>query len=333
MGGGSYSDALYTSRLTSAATTGKSLFSHTDKIYKGAVKASVNEKLDPSKKNSVGKIIRESFDSADHPDSVPVAILFDVTGSMSEVPKKFISKLGNLMKLLVKKGYLLHPQILFGAIGDATCDTAPLQIGQFESSNEIDEALSLVYLERGGGGHITESYELGMYYMARHTDLDSLNKRGKKGYLFMMGDEIPYPNVKKSEVAEFIGDTIQDNIPTPEILAELRNKYEVYWILPGGTSNYDHETVNKTLQNLFGQNLLRLPNADDVCELIASTIGLNEGYDLNDITTDLVSVGADAASVTRAVAVVKDLASKGVAKAATVSGGGLVKAKKTAAKL
>ena len=27
---------------------------------------------------------------------------------------------------------------MFGAIGDATCDRAPLQVGQFESDNRMD---------------------------------------------------------------------------------------------------------------------------------------------------------------------------------------------------
>ena len=40
---------------------------------------------------------------------------------------------------------------------------------------------------------MTESYELAMYFMARHTALDCHEKRGKRGYLFIIGDEMAYP--------------------------------------------------------------------------------------------------------------------------------------------
>ena len=71
------------------------------------------------------------------------------------------------------------PQILFGAIGDATCDRAPLQVGQFESDNRMDDDLGRILLEGGGGGQKTESYELAMYFMARHTAIDCFEKRGR----------------------------------------------------------------------------------------------------------------------------------------------------------
>ena len=40
------------------------------------------------------------------------------------------------------------PQILFGAIGDATCDRVPLQIGQFESDNRMDDDLGRIVPRR-----------------------------------------------------------------------------------------------------------------------------------------------------------------------------------------
>ena len=141
--------------------------------------------------------VRESRDSDAHPESHAVAVLFDVTGSMQGVPRILQANLPKLMGLLIRKGYLDHPQILIGAIGDATCDAAPLQVGQFESGIEIEEDLGKLYLEGGGGGHITESYELAMYFMARHTAIDCFEKRGRRGYLFVIGDEIPYPQVKR----------------------------------------------------------------------------------------------------------------------------------------
>src|SRR6185369_14338805 len=123
-----------------------------------------------------------------------------VTGSKGSVPRSLQAKLPQLLGLLLRKAYVRHPQILFGAIGDATCDRAPLQVGQFESDNRLDDDLSRILLEGGGGGQQTESYELAMYFMARHTTIDCFDKRGKRGYLFIIGDEMAYGQVKGGEV-------------------------------------------------------------------------------------------------------------------------------------
>src|SRR6185503_20576209 len=120
----------------------------------------------------------------------------------------------------------------FGAIGDATCDRVPLQVGQFESDNRMDEDLARIVLEGGGGGQKTESYELAMYFIARHTALDSVAKRGRRGYLFLIGDEMPYPRVSPREVKKVIGDDLGEPIGTEQIIAELRRSFDVYYLIP-----------------------------------------------------------------------------------------------------
>lgn len=309
MGSSSYDHTVYSSRVDHHKKTGTSAFTHSARIDSGLEEAKVHKKLDPSKKNKAGLLIRESCDSAAHPASTSIAVLFDVTGSMAGTPPKFMESLGSLMATLTKKGYVTDPQVLFGAIGDATCDRVPLQVGQFEAGNEMDEALSLIHLEGGGGGQNTESYELAMYYMARHVDAHCFTKRGKKGYLFITGDELPYPKVKKSEVKHFIGDSLEVDIPLEDILTELREKFEVFWIMPGGTTNWGRPTIETPLKKLFGQNFLKLENADNISELVCATIGVWEGHDLHSIGEEMKEAGASKAKVKAAVDAVADLAS------------------------
>lgn len=332
MGGHNHSDDIYASRIATAKATGADIFAHDADMRSGAA-SSINEKLDPKKLNKAGKQTRESFDSDVHPLSVPVAILFDNTGSMSTVPRVFVEKLGKLMSILVKKGYLAHPHVLFGAINDATCSQYPLQVGQYEGGNEMDEALTSIYLEGGGGGHITESYELGVYFLARFSDLDSVKKRGKKGYCFIMGDELPYPAVDRHQVEKFIGgppleSNVRFSMRDPrkssahgDILAELEEKFDVFWIMPGGTNHWDDPSVNDVLAKIFGQHFLKLPDARDVCELIATTIGVCEGYDIDTIATDLRDVGASTGAIKTATSAIVPFAStKAVSKRVVASG-------------
>jgi hypothetical protein len=242
--------------------------------------------------NPLGVKLRESRDSDKHPESRAVAVLFDVTGSMGSVPRILQENLCQLMGLLLRKGYLAHPQILIGGIGDATCDRGPLQIGQFESGIEIDKDLAKLWLEGGGGGQQTESYELAMYFMARKTAIDCLEKRGRRGYLFIIGDEMPYRWVKRKEVRKIIGDKLQEDILVEEMVREVEQKYDTYYILPNLTSYYNDPKIHDRWVELLGQNMIRLEDPRGISELIASTIGLaEEVVDLDGINRDLEEAG------------------------------------------
>jgi hypothetical protein len=297
MGSTRWSDDHYRERARIRAATGKSAFEYDAAIRDQAEEErKVNDRMNPLRVN-----FRESRDSGNHPTSRAVSVLFDVTGSMRNVPRILQANLPRLMNLLIDREYLEHPQIMVGGIGDATCDRAPLQIGQFESGIEIDEDLGRLYLEGGGGGHITESYELAMYFMAHHTAIDCHERRGQPGYLFLIGDEIPYYLVKREEVEQVIGDRLQADIPTEEVLAELQRRYDVYFILPKMTHHWNSKEVRGRWTELLGQNVLRLEDPAGICELIASTIGIAEGrLDLTALEGDLEQAGASS-TIARAV--------------------------------
>jgi hypothetical protein len=261
----------------------------------------VHPDLDPH-----GVRLRESRDSAEHPRSLAIAVLFDVTGSMRDVPRVLQAKLPQLLGLLVRKGYADDPQIMFGAIGDATCDRAPLQVGQFESDNRMDDDLSRILLEGGGGGQKTESYELAMYFMARHTAADCFDKRGKRGYLFIIGDEMAYQRVKRAEVSEVTGDGLQADLPLSRILGELTRKWDTYYILPEGASYVGDAEVLHFWRGLLGQNVIELADLGAVSETIALTVGLGEDtISLGDGLADLTDVGSAAGpAVSKALAAI-----------------------------
>ncbi|MES9543609.1 hypothetical protein [Actinomadura sp. NPDC000600] len=294
MGSGNWSTDVYAARASYRASTGASAFAYSDG---GAT--TVHPDLDPR-----GVTARESRDSHDHPESLAIGVLFDVTGSMGTVPRTLQSKLPDLLGLLLRKGYVEHPHILFGAVGDATCDRAPLQIGQFEADNRMDDDLGKILLEGGGGGQMRESYELAMYFMARHTSIDCFEKRGRRGYLFMIGDELAYPAAKRREIAAVIGGEPDEDVPIAELVRELRRKYDVYFIIPEGAYHSGSRELKDFWQGLLGQNVLYLDDLDAVCETIALTIGLAEdAIDLGEGLEHLAEAGSDAgASVSRALA-------------------------------
>ena len=118
MGGSSYSDDLYHSRAAHRAATSTPTFTHDHDIKTGKVVASVHAKLNPK------GVTRESRDSDAHPNSLPISVLLDVTGSMSTLPRVIQAKIPQLMGLLIRKGYVADPQVMFAAVGDYHSDDA-----------------------------------------------------------------------------------------------------------------------------------------------------------------------------------------------------------------
>jgi len=314
MGSSSWSDADYAARTSHRKATGTTAFTH-DAATKSSGINSLHADM-----NIKGKR-RESRDSAAHPESRAIAVVFDVTGSMGEIPVVLQKKLGQLMTILVAKSYVKDPQILFGAVGDATCDSVPLQIGQFESGLEMDDNLGKFCLEGGGGGQMTESYELIPYFFARKTDIDCFDKRGDKAYLFTIGDEMPYPKVHKDEVEALIGDKLEADVSLEDVTKELLTRYEWFHIIPQ-TSTGMTPSISARWKKLLGERVIMLPDADAVCETIVMTVGLIEGAiaSADDGAADLHAAGADrhtVAAATTALAVISGSSRAITAKAAS----------------
>jgi hypothetical protein len=304
MGSGSWDPTVYTTHQTFLRQTGQSAFQYSDS---GA--SHVHADLDPK-----GVGIRESRDNDEHPESLAIAIFFDETGSMGSVPRVMQKKLTELFGLLLRKGYVADPQIMFGAVGDSYTDDSPLQVSQFESDNRMDDWLSKIFLEGNGGGQMHEGYEMVAYFLARHTALDCWEKRGRKGYAFIIADEKTY-NLDPANVRKLIGDELNEGMTAKQIFDELAKTYNVYIIQPKGSSYWGMTEVTDHWKEIVGsEHVIQLEDPDAVCETIALTIGLNEGtIDLAQGIDDLKSVGSTAGGV-----VSKALAPLGMAKGGVV---------------
>jgi hypothetical protein len=235
---------------------------------------------------------RESRDSAEHPGTVSIVFALDVTGSMGEIPVQLARKeLPNFMKILLDC-QIPDPQVLFMAVGDATSDRAPLQVGQFESTAELmDQWLTWSYLEGNGGGQGYESYELALYLLAEHTVIDSWIKRQKRGYLLMTGDELPYPVVSRHQVEALIGDRIDEDLPLEEVVAVLEESFEPFFLIP----DLDRRArCERRWRDLLGDRVLCMTSPGDTCYVGAGAIGLNEGViqDVDDLAHRLERAGA-----------------------------------------
>jgi hypothetical protein len=221
-------------------------------------------------------VVRECLDSDDHPDSVAVLFALDVSGSMGDVPRTLAtSTLPDFMRALLDAG-VNDPQLCFMAVGHAGQDAAPLQVGQFESTAAlIDQWLVRLWLEGGGVGR-NEAYELAMYFAARHVRLDSVSRRGRRGFLFLTGDTGPNPAVSRAEVARLIGDALTDDIPIRALIDELQQSFEPFFLLSSSAA----PSVERAWRDLLGDRVVRLAEAEDAAYVAAGLVALLEGATL-----------------------------------------------------
>ncbi|MCP3143528.1 VWA domain-containing protein [Pyxidicoccus xibeiensis] len=218
---------------------------------------------------------RESRDSDAHPKSLGIVFSLDVTGSMGDIPDLLArQRLPAFMKALLDAG-IADPQVLFMAVGDANDDRAPLQVGQFESSErQMDQWLTWSFLEGGGGPAGMESYELAMFFAARHTDLDCWRKRQHRGYFFMTGDERPYGYVSRRQVKQLIGDSLEQDLPVKHVVDELQRTYEPFFLIPDIARARNCE---RDWRELLGDRVICMEDPTDTVEVAAGLVGLCEG--------------------------------------------------------
>lgn len=278
MGSGSFDPGKYAAYAST--TTGKA----TADIY---TSAKMHDDLNPKGK------VRESRDSTDNPESTPVVVALDVTGSMGMLADVIARKgLGVLFNELLDQKPITDPHVMFMAVGDANCDTAPLQVSQFEADNRIVEQLTKIYLEHGGGGNNFESYNLPWYFAARHTIHDSYEKRAKRGYLFTVGDEEAPQDLTRGQLFDFLGDTLQVEMGTQQMLDEARRTYDVFHIMIAeGNHAKGHEVkVRASWATMLGQRAIWLTDHTKLAETIIGAIEMAEGSAADAVGARLGSV-------------------------------------------
>lgn len=224
--------------------------------------------------------MRLSMDSEEHPNSTPVIIGLDVTGSMGYLSEEIAKNgLNETMLKIYSTKPIEDPQLMFAAIGDV-CDNAPLQVTQFESDIRIAEQLLALWLE-GAGGDGPEDFELIWYFAAKHTKIDSFDKHGKKGFIFTIGDADLHENLVGEDIKAIFGDDSQ-TISSRELAKMASEKYEVFHIHL--ISERGHGIPSRFADVLPGHVATLGKHAVScIPELIISIMQLSNGMKLKDV--------------------------------------------------
>lgn len=253
-------------------------------------------------------VIRESRDSENHPNSTPIIIALDVTGSMGPVLRSIVENLNTLMTEIYERKPVSDPQICFMAVGDAACgDRAPLQVSQFESDIRIAECLQRIYFEKRGGSNESESYTLPWYFAVNYVSADAIEKRHKKGILFTMGDETLPKVLTEKEIEKVFGASCQGDIPTEQLLNAVSRDWEVFHLVIEQGNFYSGRYVNhngpqrieETWGAMLDQNVIHVDDYNKIAEIIVSVLEALSGKDVESICDSWD--GTTAVSVRKAI--------------------------------
>jgi hypothetical protein len=273
MGSGSYSINSLTGDYDSSIRANKAALRGID--YSKASRSEIFKSRSMNNAMSPYDVdIRESRDSEEHPNSLAIIIALDVTGSMGTIPHYLIKNgLPDIMGNLIQRG-IKDPQVMFLAIGDHECDNAPLQVSQFESSDELlDHWLETVWLEGNGGGNEGESYFLAWYFAGNHTSIDCFEKRGQKGFLFTIGDEPNLKTIPGSDLKDIMGKGQYDTkIDTSSFLEKARKTYNVKHLhLTEGYNGRDPDVIDGWKQ-IMRNDLITVNYKEDIAKTISDEI-------------------------------------------------------------
>lgn len=234
------------------------------------------------------KVVRECCDSEEHPNTIPVIIGLDVTGSMGGACVKTAQNLNTIITSLYDE--FEDVEFMIMGIGDLSYDHAPIQVSQFESDIRIAEHLDNVYMEHGGGGNGFESYTAAWYFGLYHTALDCW-KRGKKGIIITMGDEPLNPYLPKEKLNKVLGDHVEADVETKDLYQLAKEKFDIYHIAINDKDDcYKRykDKVDKSFSKVLGEDF-KIATLDELPKTIVDCIKDSVG----DVTTNPVDYSVD----------------------------------------
>ena len=263
MGSGSWSSETYSSRLTDwgFASVDCLASSSVGQVYKSR---GLDPMLDPH------GVIRECCDSEEHPNTIPVILALDVTGSMGSACTMCAAKLDEIMTKLYSE--VQDVQFMMMGIGDLAYDRAPIQATQFESDIRILDQTTKTYFEGGGGGNNFESYTAAWYFGLHNTKLDCWN-RGRKGIIITLGDEPLNPYLPKKPLNQVLGSAEQADVDTDKLYREVCEKFDVYHIAITNNSSYWRykDEIKSSWGELLGQRLF-VAESDDLPKIVSQIV-------------------------------------------------------------
>jgi len=203
----------------------------------------------------------------------PIILGVDVTGSMSTWPAEIFDRLPLLYQTLSQ--YKEDVELAICAIGDAYVDQYPLQVNHFGKALELEEHLKAIGAEGGGGGQVSETYELFGHFMQNHCDIPN----AESPFLIMFGDEKFYNTIDRDQIKHYIGDDVPDSPDANAMWQDLMLKFNVYFLQKpyGSRGGTTREVKDHWARALGDQRVIDLPSRERAVDVAIGLIARHWG--------------------------------------------------------
>lgn len=204
--------------------------------------------------------------------TTPLVVAVDVTGSMATWPAEIFDRLPLLYQTLSQ--YRPDLEISFVAIGDATCDSYPLQVTEFAAGVALEEQLNALYGEGGGGGGARESYELFAYFLL--TQVRAPN--AIRPYLILYGDEGFYPEVSAAQLRYYLGGKERRDRDALSVWRALGESWNVFHLRKSYAAPKDAEIKAQWAEAIGAERIVGLSSASRAVDLALGLISRGWGH-------------------------------------------------------
>ena len=205
----------------------------------------------------------------------PLVYIFDITGSMGNLPRLIFDKMPMVAGQIVEQKYLDKPEISLAAVGDVTCDEGPLQVCDFAKIRDLDPLLKKIWIESGGGGQHYESYEFMAYYYARLYDMQG----ARLPICLFTGDESFREKLSGTELRKHFGSQHED-IDAATVFEELKQKFNrnVFLLHRFYESHGLNKEIVEQWESVLGRGyVIKLPEDAAVADITLGILALVSG--------------------------------------------------------
>jgi hypothetical protein len=175
--------------------------------------------------------------------------MVDTTGSMGDELEYLKVELKDMVSRVASYGQNLSIRVSVNFYRDEGDEYI---VKYYDFREDIDDAVKIIGEQRSdGGGDYPEDYALLWYFLAKHTDTDSMKKRNKKGYAFTIGDAPNHDMLYRSDIKEIFGDEDKDYeyLKVAEMCEEKYNLFHIMInasdnVIPGRTIYIDKHDID-----------------------------------------------------------------------------------------
>lgn len=256
--------------------------------------------------------VRESRNSAANPKSTPVILALDCTGSMQDLAVSAVKNIGVLMSEIYTRLPISDPHVMAMFFDDVI--TAPhdaLQATQFEADMVIIDQLKDLKFIGYGGGNASESSGLPLHFAVNKCDCDAF-KDGRKGFIFLIGDDGVPPALTLTQLKDIYGDQF-DPAWTEEqtfeaLLAQAEEDWHVFNVIPTrGRDSFESNWIGQSWKKVLGERCIFLDDIERLAEVLVAIMQVVGGADAATVADSFSDPGTSLV-VAKAV---KDLAVAG----------------------